>query len=129
MDEKIYLGACANRKCAGPVHVIEKGDTLYSIAQKYHTRVRVLLDLNPFVDIYNLQPGEEICIPRDTISGGMEWTPYIIKEGDTIGTILKKYTITFEELVKINKGILEQKLPAGMILLLPGTAQNNQKSI
>ena len=42
---------------------VKKGDTLYSIAQKYHCRVRTLLDLNPFVDIYNLQPGEEICVP------------------------------------------------------------------
>lgn len=129
MDEKVYLGACANRKCTGPVHVIEKGDTLYSIAQMHHTRVRVLLDLNPFVDIYNLQPGEEICVPPEMESNGMELKPYIIKEGDTIGMILQKYTITFEELVKMNRVLLEQKLPVGMILLLPGTDRNRQKSI
>ena len=58
MNKKIYLSMCNKNGCSGPVHVVEPGDTLYGIAQKYHTRVRVLLDLNPFVDIYNLQPGD-----------------------------------------------------------------------
>ena len=63
MSEKVYINICDKRKCPGPVYAVKKGDTLYSIAQKYHCRVRTLLDLNPFVDIYNLQPGEEICVP------------------------------------------------------------------
>ena len=63
MSEKVYVNICDKRKCPGPVYAVKKGDTLYSIAQKYHCRVRTLLDLNPFVDIYNLQPGEEICVP------------------------------------------------------------------
>ena len=63
MSEKVYVNICDKRKCPGPVYEVKKGDTLYSIAQKYHCRVRTLLDLNPFVDIYNLQPGEEICVP------------------------------------------------------------------
>ena len=63
VNKKIYLSMCNKNSCPGPVHVVEPGDTLYGIARKHHTRVRVLLDLNPFVDIYNLQPGDEICIP------------------------------------------------------------------
>lgn len=119
MDKKVYLSVCGKHRCKGPVYVIEKGDTLYSIAQKYHTRVRVLLDLNPFVDIYNLQPGEEICIPSDNMPEGMEFTPYVIKKGETIGSLLEKFQISFEELAKINKVLPEQKLPAGIIILLP----------
>lgn len=52
MSEKVYVNICDKRKCPGPVYAVKKGDTLYSIAQKYHCRVRTLLDLNPFVDIY-----------------------------------------------------------------------------
>ena len=119
MDKKIYLGIGNKKRCPGPVYVIEKGDSLYSIAQKYHTRVRVLLDLNPFVDIYNLQPGDEICIPSDNMPQEMKFTPYVIKKDETIGDIMEKFSVSFEELAKINKVLLEQKLPPGIIILLP----------
>ena len=116
MDKKIYLGIGDKKRCPGPVYVIEKGDSLYSIAQKYHTRVRVLLDLNPFVDIYNLQPGDEICIPSDNMPQEMKFTPYVIKKDETIGDIMEKFSVSFEELAKINKVLLEQKLPPGIII-------------
>lgn len=119
MDKKIYLGSCAKKSCPGPVHVIEPGDTLYSIAQRYHTRVRVLLDLNPFVDIYNLQPGDEICIPVDTPPREMEFVPYVVKKGETVGSFLANSSGSFEELSKINHCLSELPLPEGMIILLP----------
>ena len=119
LDKTVYLSVCNKNGCAGPVYVIEKGDTLYSIAQRYHTRVRVLLDLNPFVDIYNLQPGDEICIPSEMVPGSPEFQPYVVKKGETIGSLLQKLSYTFEELARINKALANQKLTAGTILLLP----------
>lgn len=119
MDKKVYLNMCQKNGCSGPVHVIEKGDTLYSIAQKYHTRVRILLDLNPFVDIYNLQPGDEICLPAETMPDQMEFRPYVVKKDETIGSVLQKFSISFEELARVNKVLSNQKLPPGTILLLP----------
>lgn len=83
MSEKVYVNICDKRKCPGPVYAVKKGDTLYSIAQKYHCRVRTLLDLNPFVDIYNLQPGEEICVPDCRGQGKVDLPAVCSKEGDT----------------------------------------------
>ena len=45
MSEKVYVNICDKRKCPGPVYAVKKGDTLYSIAQKYHCRVRTLLEM------------------------------------------------------------------------------------
>lgn len=101
MSEKVYVNICDKRKCPGPVYAVKKGDTLYSIAQKYHCRVRTLLDLNPFVDIYNLQPGEEICVPDCRGQGKVDFRPYVVKEGDTLGGILKNVSMSFEELAKV----------------------------
>lgn len=119
MDKKIYLSMCNQSACPGPVHVVEQGDTLYGIAKKHHTRVRVLLDLNPFVDVYHLQPGDEICIPAEATPGQMGFRPYVVKKGETIGEILKKLSVSFEELARINKVLAEQKLKPGTILLVP----------
>ncbi len=49
--------------CGGTIHVIQQGDTLYLLGKKYHVSVGQLIFANPFVDIYNLQIGDELCIP------------------------------------------------------------------
>lgn len=119
VNKKIYLSMCNKNSCPGPVHVVEQGDTLYGIARKHHTRVRVLLDLNPFVDIYNLQPGDEICIPPDRPSDQAGFRPYVVKPEETLGEILKKLSMSFEELARVNKVLSDLKLRPGTILLVP----------
>ncbi|RDU23153.1 LysM peptidoglycan-binding domain-containing protein [Anaerosacchariphilus polymeriproducens] len=52
--------------CNGHIHVIERGDTLYNIGKKYGVTVADLMYYNPYVDIYNLQIGDELCIPTKT---------------------------------------------------------------
>ena len=42
---------------------IQQGDTLWKLAQKYHTTVDTLLRLNPGVDPQNLQIGQKIRVP------------------------------------------------------------------
>lgn len=49
--------------CGGTIHVIQPGDTLYLLGKRYHVSVGQLIFANPFVDIYNLQIGDELCIP------------------------------------------------------------------
>ena len=49
--------------CEGQVHVIEAGDTLYQLSRKYNVPLALILRANPISDIYNLQIGDEICIP------------------------------------------------------------------
>ena len=49
--------------CGGIIHVIQKGDTLYQLGKRYHVSVGQLMFANPFVDVYNLQIGDELCIP------------------------------------------------------------------
>ncbi|MCI6867376.1 MAG: LysM domain-containing protein [Lachnospiraceae bacterium] len=51
-------------KCIGFTHTIEKGDTLYLLGKKYKVRVSALIFANPYLDIYNLQVGDQICIPK-----------------------------------------------------------------
>ena len=49
--------------CSGLIHVIQKGDTLYLLSQKYHVSVSDIMYENPYANIYNLQVGDELCIP------------------------------------------------------------------
>lgn len=49
--------------CQGILHIVQKGDTLYLLSRRYHIPLWMVLNANPYVNIYNLQVGDEICIP------------------------------------------------------------------
>ncbi len=44
-------------------YIIQQGDTLYKLAQRYGTTVEAIMALNPGIDPYNLQIGQVIRIP------------------------------------------------------------------
>lgn len=56
--------AAEDTRCYGFGHVVKKGDTLYKLSKQYHVKVSALILANPYVNIYNLQVGDTICIPR-----------------------------------------------------------------
>ncbi|MGN0154573.1 MAG: LysM peptidoglycan-binding domain-containing protein [Lachnospiraceae bacterium] len=102
--------------CRGYVHVVEAGDTLYKLAKKYDVKLFDIMRLNPYVNVYNLQIGDEICIP--TMAARPEKT-YVVNEGDTIEKILKAFDVDFETLARWNPTLMEVELPEGLILKLP----------
>lgn len=61
-------GKNGNRSCNGTKYVIKKGDTLYSISRRYNVPLALVLRANPYVDVYNLQVGDEVCIPASNES-------------------------------------------------------------
>lgn len=63
------------RFCNGMVHVIKEGENLYQLSRAYRVPLALLLRANPYVDVYNLQVGQEICIPVARPFGGMMRPP------------------------------------------------------
>ncbi|MGB9661164.1 MAG: LysM peptidoglycan-binding domain-containing protein [Moorellaceae bacterium] len=54
----------AERPCpSGVFWQVSPGDTLFTIARAVGTTVERLMELNPHVDPYNLQIGQNICLP------------------------------------------------------------------
>ncbi|MFD3158208.1 M14 family metallopeptidase [Haloimpatiens sp. FM7330] len=72
------------------IYVIQKGDNLYDIANKYGTSLQSILTANPDVDPYNLQLGQEIAVPYsyDIVDTNIDYT-YEIMERDIKGLKVK----------------------------------------
>ena len=51
------------QQCHGFLHTVQKGDTLCRLSRRYHVPLWGILYANPYINIYNLQIGDEICIP------------------------------------------------------------------
>lgn len=89
-------------------YVIEKGDSLYSIARKYNINPELLTVMNGLDEEDYIYPGQEILIPK---SG---YSYYITKEGDTIETVMKTFNTDKEYFNKYNPTIY---LLAGQLLV------------
>ncbi|MDO4555881.1 MAG: LysM peptidoglycan-binding domain-containing protein [Lachnospiraceae bacterium] len=116
--------------CSGLIYKVEAGDTLYSISRKYELRVRDLMRANPFVNVYNLQIGEELCIPVAPGNKPVEGArPYVVKKGDTILSILEENKLDFEELARLNRSVAVLTLLPGTILLLPTKVEQENENL
>jgi LysM repeat protein len=101
-----------------PVHKVEKGETLYGIARKYHLSTDQITLWNPTI--------------KDGLKAGMELslTPpppavYSVVVGDTWYGIGRKLGRPAEELKALNPGVSELK--PGQTLRLNGTAFSSDK--
>ena len=56
-------------ECHGQIHVVKEGDTMYKIAKAHHVSLWELMCENPYVNVYRLQPGDEICVPVSRFRG------------------------------------------------------------
>jgi N-acetylmuramoyl-L-alanine amidase len=102
-------------------YIVKEGDTLYSIANKYNTTVDNLKELNNLTSNI-LTIGSKLKVPEGkitetTIPNNEE---YIVKVGDTIYSIARKYNLTIEELKKLNNKN-NNTISIGEILLIPST--------
>ena len=99
----------------GNVYIVKKGDSLYSIAQKYNTTVDELKKLNGLTsNIINV--GQILKLPeKENI---VDYDLYIVKKGDTLYKIANTYNISVNELKKINN-LTSDTLSIGQQLLVP----------
>ena len=69
------------------IHIVQSGETIYSIADRYGVSVdRLILD-NGILNPSRLVVGETIVILRPEMS-------YTIQEGDTLASIADKHEVT-----------------------------------
>ena len=97
-------------------YVVQKGDTLYSIANKLGTTVSELKKENNLTS-NTLQIGEVLLIPTKEIYEEEE-NIYIVKKGDTLYSIAMANNTTVDELKKANN-LTSNILSTGQLLKIP----------
>ena len=96
-------------------YIVKSGDTLYSIAKKYNTTVDEIKKLNNLKS-NNLSIGMELKIKEEPSS--TNYIDYVVKSGDNLYSIAKKYNTTVDEIKKLN-GLTSNLLNIGMTLKIP----------
>ena len=97
-------------------YVVQKGDTLYSIANKLGTTISELKKENNLTS-NTLQIGQVLRIPTKEIYEEEE-NVYVVKKGDTLYSIAAANNTTVDELKRINN-LTSNILSTGQLLKIP----------
>ena len=95
------------------IYIVQKGDTLYSVAMANNTTVDELKKANNLTSNI-LSTGQLLKIP----SALLPESTYIVKKGDSLYSIANKYNTTVDELKRINN-LTSNILSIGQVLKLP----------
>ena len=98
---------------------VEKGDSLYKIANEYDTTVTELMEINNLSSNL-LSIGQKLLVPKKESSNEFE---YIVKAGDSLYSIANKYNTTVDKIKNLNN-LSNNLLSIGQIIKLP-TQENN----
>jgi len=104
------------------IHHVKSGENLWKIAQRYGVTVQELKDWNNLKSD-ELGVGQRLAIHQPSLSverGGSSGEPerYIVKEGDTLWGISRKFAVDLSSLRRLNPQT-ERGIHPGDVLLIP----------
>lgn len=106
-------------------YVVQSGDTLFSIAQRYGVTTGQITAANNIANPDRLALGQELTIPcpdgttagGETTTGGE--TVYVVQPGDNLFRIARRYGLTTEELAAYNNISDPTRLSVGQEIRIP----------
>ena len=113
------------------IHVVGRGETIYSISRFYRVSAEDLMRVNGITDPSKLQAGRRLTIPStafsDVSTSTQALVDYRIVRGDTLYSIARSHDISLQSLLEINKFQPNHVIRAGDVIKVPGStvAQNN----
>ena len=101
-------------------YIVKKGDSLYSIANKYNTTVDELKRINNLTSNI-LSIGQVLKLPSDKVSDVEKeenTISYTVQKGDSLYSIARKYSTTIDKIKDLNN-LTTNLLSIGQVLLIP----------
>ena len=101
-------------------YTVKKGDSLYSIANKYNTTVDELKRINNLTSNI-LSIGQVLKLPSDKVSDVEKeenTISYTVQKGDSLYSIARKYSTTIDKIKDLNN-LTTNLLSIGQVLLIP----------
>ncbi len=114
------------RQDAGPpqetFHIVQRGETLFSIAQRYGSTVDALAHVNGLHDPTSLYVGQRLTIP----GAGVEIDPqattsYVVQPGDSLVSIARRHAASWQGLARLNVLVSPDVLYPGQVIQVPAS--------
>lgn len=96
------------------------------IIKMYGVRLIDILKENPYVNVYNLQPGDEICIPTEVYEE--EERRYYTAKVETLGSLVGEFDTDIADLMQYNRELYDLRVPLGTIIRIPPEKENSHRN-
>ena len=120
-----YIGATYIPVVGSDYYVVQKGDSLWSIARKLNTSVAELKALNNLTS-NNLSVGQVLKTPSSNTENDNQ-TTYTVVKGDSLYKIAQKFNVTVQDLINLNN-ITSTNLSIGQVLQVKGTVPSKEET-
>ena len=107
------------KKCY--TYIVKKGGTLFSVCKEINVPIDEVALLNPET-AKGVREGQKLFVPltaKKALENGVKSFSYTIREGETFYSVLKKFSISEQQLINANPG-LTKDLIAGQTINIPG---------
>lgn len=122
-----YIGATYIPVVGSDYYVVQKGDSLWSIAKKLNTSVNELKELNNLTS-NNLSVGQVLKTPESAEKPDTNTSDtYIVKSGDTLYKIAQQFNLTVQDLINLNN-LSNTNLSVGQVLKIKGSASDTPET-
>ena len=118
VGQKLLIKDTSSSDDVGIYYTVKAGDTLYGIANEYNLTVADLKSMNNLKN-NNLSIGQKLLVSgTGEVVEGSDYDTYIVKSGDNLYAIARKYGVTVDKLKEINN-LSSNLLSIGQKLLVP----------
>lgn len=106
------------QQAAGPVYIIQSGDTMSTIASRFGLTLDEISAANPNMNINAIAPGDQVVIPGlEGINGVL--TTQTVTFGETLDSLSRKNGLNKDFLIKLNHITNPAELYVGIGLIVP----------
>ena len=105
-------------------HEVQKGESIWSISQKYHISKNNLLSINNINENDILSIGQIIKIPQ-MFSKDDNYLVHYVKKGETLWSISRKYNIQVNSIITINNLNNSDLISVGQSINIPSIQGKN----
>jgi LysM repeat protein len=113
---------------AGGIHVVQAGETLYSISLQYGLSVAALAATNHLLNPSQIYTGQVLTLPGAATAIGVGYTPddvavtHVVQRGETLFSIASRYGVPTWVLAQVNNVSNPSLLYAGQVLTIPSNS-------
>jgi LysM repeat protein len=112
-------GSSAPPTGSGQEYVVQRGDTLFSIAQRHGTTVDAIQRANGIVNPWYISVGQRLVIPEGSTPAQPGGTTYTVQPGDTLYSIAAKFGKNVWDIVVANNLSEPYWILVGQVLTIP----------
>jgi murein DD-endopeptidase MepM/ murein hydrolase activator NlpD len=118
----VFISPVSAQTTEGPIYIVQPGDSLFSIAQRFNISIDELMNVNNITDPDTLSAGQRLIIPGlKGVTGVLD--TQVINFGDSFRSLVRRTQVPVDLLRKLNHVVSPTEFYVGASMIVPQQEQ------